>query len=242
MFNPSVRRSTTRYSNVSKRARVFIPARARGPISSVPPALRTPRTKDQPTRAPVPTEAWPTPTHSAIVNSPGGFECRQGPLPGTTCFSAMLSSTLHKLGGDFIVARHGVGYSYQLAVVADDITMGVNQVIRGIDLVPSTPRQILLYHRLGLDRSDLWPCRTGRRRPTAAGWPSATAHSSFRLCAQRGVDPRRLVGSLIHSCGWSESVVPMTPAEAIERYAPSGLRGDPWVVTPEWLEWLQRPF
>ncbi len=48
------------------------------------------------------------------------------------------------------MGRNRVGASYQLAVVADDAEMGVNQVIRGNDLVNSTPRQILLYRRLGL--------------------------------------------------------------------------------------------
>src|SRR5262249_41646103 len=38
-------------------------------------------------------------------------------------------------GGDFVVARHNVGHSYQLAVVADDDAMGIGQVIRGADLV-----------------------------------------------------------------------------------------------------------
>ena len=73
------------------------------------------------------------------------------PSPGTTSSSANQLDPSRQ-GGDFIVARarpHG-HYSYQLAVVADDAAMGVTQVIRGDDLVPSTPRQILLYHRLGL--------------------------------------------------------------------------------------------
>ena len=51
--------------------------------------------------------------------------------------------------GDFLVARSGGAPAYQLAVVCDDAAMGVNQVIRGDDLIASTPRQVRLYAHLG---------------------------------------------------------------------------------------------
>jgi glutamyl-tRNA synthetase len=143
-----------------------------------------------------------------------------------------------RLGGDFIVARHGAGYSYQLAVVADDATMGVNQIIRGADLVPSTPRQILLFQRLG------WPLPTFGHVPLAItpdGRRLAKRDGSLKLSTLRtaGVDPHLLVGSLVHSCGWSPSIMPITPFEAIILCDPSPLCGDPWVVMPEWLSTLQ---
>ena len=52
--------------------------------------------------------------------------------------------------GDFIVRRPDGVYAYQLAVVADDAAMEVTQVVRGRDLLSSTPRQIWLYETLGL--------------------------------------------------------------------------------------------
>jgi glutamyl-tRNA synthetase len=54
------------------------------------------------------------------------------------------------VGGDFIVARSGGVYAYQLAVVVDDDSMGVTEVVRGDDLVSSTPRQIMLDLALGI--------------------------------------------------------------------------------------------
>jgi glutamyl-tRNA synthetase len=49
-----------------------------------------------------------------------------------------------------------------------------------------------------------------------------------------------LVGSLIHSCGWSDSVVPSTPREGIARFNPAALPATPWIVTREWLDSLAR--
>ena len=52
--------------------------------------------------------------------------------------------------GDFYLRRGDGVYAYQLAVVVDDALMGVDQVVRGSDLLSSTPRQIWLYQTLGL--------------------------------------------------------------------------------------------
>ena len=52
--------------------------------------------------------------------------------------------------GDFVIAKADKTPAYQLAVVVDDADMGITHVVRGDDLLDSTPRQLLLYRALGL--------------------------------------------------------------------------------------------
>ena len=60
--------------------------------------------------------------------------------------------------GDFILRRSDGVYAYQLAVVVDDAEMGVTQVVRGSDLLSSTPRQIWLQERLNLPHPQYGHC------------------------------------------------------------------------------------
>jgi glutamyl-Q tRNA(Asp) synthetase len=51
--------------------------------------------------------------------------------------------------GDFVILRADKIFAYQLAVVVDDAYQGVNQIVRGADLLDNTPRQLYLQHLLG---------------------------------------------------------------------------------------------
>ncbi|WP_254054090.1 tRNA glutamyl-Q(34) synthetase GluQRS [Singulisphaera sp. GP187] len=155
-------------------------------------------------------------------------------------FRGPIAIEANRLGGDFVVARSPAGMSYQLAVVTDDALMGVTQVIRGDDLIPSTPRQILLYQSLG------WvPPQFGHIPLTIGpdGRRLAKRDGSFKLSTLRdaGVDPTHLVGQFALSCGWTDKVVPSTPRDWIERFALSALPPSPWIVTPETIEGATTP-
>jgi glutamyl-tRNA synthetase len=160
------------------------------------------------------------------------FRVPPGPIDWDDLYGGTVLVDPFRLGGDFVVARSSAGPSYQLAVVHDDATMGVSQVIRGDDLVPSTPRQILLYRALG------WPEPAFGHVPLAVGPDGrrlAKRDGSIKLATLRasGVDPRRLVGWLAQACGWSETIEPSLPRDWIGRFDLSALPREPWVVHPE---------
>lgn len=73
------------------------------------------------------------------------------PISFTDSFQGEQSFNLAQSSGDFIVQRSDGVFAYQLAVVVDDAAMGITSVVRGADLLTSTPRQIYLQDVLGLE-------------------------------------------------------------------------------------------
>jgi glutamyl-tRNA synthetase len=134
------------------------------------------------------------------------------------------------LGGDFVVWKTTGTPAYQLAVVVDDAAMGVTEVIRGDDLVPSTPRQLQLYAALGLTPP------TFAHVPLVVGPDGrrlAKRHGDTRLATLRaqGVRPAALLGLLAWSCGWVERKEPITARELVPLFRLKAIPPAPFVLT-----------
>jgi glutamyl-tRNA synthetase len=137
---------------------------------------------------------------------------------------------LREYGGDFVVWKSAGTPAYQLAVVVDDAEMAVTEVVRGDDLIPSTPRQLLLYRALGLTppafaHIPLVVGGDGRRL--------AKRHGDTRLAALReaGVKPEAVVGLLAWSCGWVGKPEPVTARELLPAFRLEGIPPAPFVLT-----------
>jgi glutamyl-tRNA synthetase len=168
------------------------------------------------------------------------FRVPKGLVGWTDLLAGEVEGDPSAFGGDFLVARERIGPGYQLAVVADDTAMGVTQVVRGLDLVPSTPRQILLYRALG------WPEPRFGHIPLVHGPDGrrlAKRDGSLKLATLRegGTDPRRLVGWLARSLGLSDVVESSFPAAWVDLYEPSRVPPGSVTLRGEDLEGLVRP-
>jgi glutamyl-Q tRNA(Asp) synthetase len=101
--------------------------------------------------------------------------------PGQVCFDDVLQGHICQdiaaEVGDFVVLRADGYFAYQLAVVIDDADQGITHVVRGADLIGSTPRQICLQRRLGL------------ASPTYLHLPAAVGATGEKLSKQTRAKP-----------------------------------------------------
>lgn len=96
--------------------------------------------------------------------------------------------------GDFVIWRHDDVPAYQLAVVVDDAQMQITEVVRGVDLLVSTARQILLYRALRLRAPSFFHCDL---MTDENGIRLAKRHEalSLRTLRAQGADPISLRNS-----------------------------------------------
>jgi len=126
--------------------------------------------------------------------------------------------------GDFVVRRADGVYVYQLAVTVDDALAGVNQVVRGMDLLSSAPRQMYLQSLLGFPH------------PEYAHVPMLLAPDGRRL-SKRDKDldlgylrmhttPEKLIGVLAASAGLLDTPTPISAKELASVFSFEKIRGD----------------
>jgi glutamyl-tRNA synthetase len=162
--------------------------------------------------------------------------CWRFRLPGSTPvfndrMKGITTVDLRSDEGDFVVWKSADAPAYQLAVVVDDALGGITDVVRGDDLVPSTPRQILLYQALG------WTPPRFAHVPLVVGPDGrrlAKRHGDTRLTTLReqGMTSAELVGLLAWSCGWIAEIRPISVRELIPLFRWDSIPHTPFVLTP----------
>ncbi len=133
--------------------------------------------------------------------------------------------------GDFVLKRADGYWAYQLAVVVDDAAQGMSDVVRGADLLDSTPRQILLQQALGLPTPNylhlpLVVDAQGRKlskseasRPLDDADPLPALRLAWR---DLGQDPRRLPASGARQSLLAAAVAGFDPARLPRRLPAAG--------------------
>ena len=126
--------------------------------------------------------------------------------------------------GDMVVRRADGVYVYQLAVTVDDGEAGVTEVVRGMDLLSSAPRQMYLQEILGFPH------------PTYAHVPMLLAPDGRRLSKRdrdldlgelrKHVTPEKLIGTLAHSAGIIDRREDMSAKELAREFRWEKVRGE----------------
>jgi len=135
-------------------------------------------------------------------------------------------------GGDFIVKRADGIIAYQLAVVADDIAMGITDVFRGRDLLDSTPRQIALYAALGSPPPAFahGPLLIG---PDGARLSKRHGAVSVAELKERGVRTEEITGFLAWHAGLMDRPEPVRPRDLVPQFRMDLVPRSDIVLSPE---------
>jgi glutamyl-tRNA synthetase len=133
---------------------------------------------------------------------------------------------------DFVVRRNDGAFAYNLAVVVDDGAQGIGEVVRGDDLLDSTPRQLWLAQRLGLPA------------PSFTHVPLVLGHDGARLAKRHGAvtladrlelgeSAAAVRGRLAASVGLAEPGEQPSPAELVARFDPATFAPPPSGPLPD---------
>ena len=161
----------------------------------------------------------------------------RAPATGTTIVKDIIKGSIvfqNSEQDDFIICRSDGTPTYNFVVVVDDITMGINTVIRGDDHLNNTPRQIMLYNALGspLPAFGHVPMVLGKDRTRLSKRHGATSVTAYR---DMGYLPDALINYLVR-LGWSYGDQEFfTREELIEKFTLENIGKSPGIFDQEKL-------
>jgi glutamyl-tRNA synthetase len=146
-------------------------------------------------------------------------------------FTDRIAGPVEAVVDDVVLRRNDGVPAYNLAVVIDDADQGVEEVVRGDDLLLSTPRQLHLGRMLGLPRPAYAhvPMVLGPDRSRLAKRHGAV---TLRALVDAGQTPADVVSRLAVSLKLAPPDEPVTAADLVDRFDPADLPRDPWILDP----------
>jgi glutamyl-tRNA synthetase len=138
------------------------------------------------------------------ASTPSFTDLLQGPYPDA-------------IVDDFVLRRGDAVFAYQLAVVVDDIAMHISEVVRGDDLLSSTPRQLALYAALGAAAPSFLhvPLLLGPDGRRLSKRHHAPAIAEYRA---QGLSAATIIGWLAASLGIVDTPEPVLPHELVGQF------------------------
>ena len=148
----------------------------------------------------------------------------------TVAFVDRFAGPYEGAADDVVIRRNDGTPSYNLVVIVDDVDQGIGEVVRGDDLLSSTPRQLHLAALLGLDP------------PTFGHVPLVLGPDGARLAKRDGAvtledrtalgrSPAGVLADLAVSLDLAEPGTEVTPAALVERFPTATLPRTPWTLT-----------
>lgn len=166
-------------------------------------------------------------THRSTVFDAASFGLELTSGPEVSFSDRVLGSAVGTVD-DFVLQRGDGTMAYNLAVVVDDETMSIDQVVRGDDLASSTPRQIVLQQLLGYSRPEYAhvPLVLG---PTGARLAKRDGAVTLRDLASTGVNAAEVLTQIAVSLRLAVPGERVTSDMLLERFSFLRLPSAPWI-------------
>lgn len=160
---------------------------------------------------------------------PGALRLRAGVDSWTV--HDVLAGDITAAVDDLVLRRNDGVAAYNLAVVVDDAAQGIDQVVRGDDLLTSAPRQAYLGRLLGLPDISYAhvPLALNERGARLAKRDGAVTLADL---AHLGLAPHRVLGMMAASLHLAVPGEPVTVRRLLGRFDPAAVPGEPWIIHP----------
>lgn len=157
------------------------------------------------------------------------FRVDEEPISFTDRVFGSVTEWVDQAVGDFVLKRRDGLYAYQLAVVVDDLLMGIDDVVRGADLLASTARQVKLVEALGGVPPDYAhvPLMVNARGEKLSKRDRGLTLRSLR---EEGARPEAVTGYLAHTLGLLDRIEPCRPADLIPLFAWEKIGRADWIL------------